>query len=92
VKREIPPWVAVAIVVVVALVAGFMIYTRSGPGAHAKEAEDAIQSSVMGAGGKPVTAGPPGMAVTGQPGTGDPAQAGLVRPGAAPPSGGQPGK
>jgi hypothetical protein len=63
-KQQISPWVAVGIIVVVVAIAGFVLYQKSGPGAHAKQAEDVIKSSVVGGSPAPTTTGAPGAAGT----------------------------
>ncbi len=80
-KQEIPPWVAIVAIIVVVAAIGAWMYTKSGPGATAAQAEKAIQSTVVGGSGPPTM--PPNMpgSLAGGPGTGDPGQAGAIRPG-----------
>ena len=76
-KQEIPPWVAVVIVVAVVLLVGAYLYFGTGPGRKAKEIEDAISATVSKPGkkmpgaapGAPGPPGPPAGAPAGQPGS-----------------------
>jgi len=49
-KTELPPWVAVALVVAVVLIVGAALYFGTGPGRQAKEMEDAINATVAKSG------------------------------------------
>lgn len=60
-KNEIPPWVAVGIVIVVVLVAVFFLYRGTGPGRQAKEMEDIINASAAKPGGKTLGGVPAGL-------------------------------
>ena len=71
-KKEVPPWVAVAIVVTVVSLVGAYLYFGTGPGRQAKEMEEAINATVVkgsakGPGAMTGPPGPPAGTAAGQP-------------------------
>jgi hypothetical protein len=62
-KKEIPPWVAATIIVVVVLCIVFFVYRGTDPSRHAKEMEAAINATIAKPGntmGVPTGASAPG--------------------------------
>jgi len=102
-KHEIPPWVGIAVIVVILLVTGIWFYRQTGPGSGKEAAMEralnagiALPGKPLGGtgpgGGAPGPGGGPPMGGAPGPGGGPPGMmSGAPGPGGGPPMGGAPG-
>lgn len=95
VKQMIPAPLAVAIILIALLVAGLIMWKKTGPGAQAEQTEELIRKAFGGGGGAgpripppPQGAGPGGAALPTPPSGAVPQSPGMDRSHIPPPPGG----